>query len=180
MDIIRGQATLGYEIYKQNKNIDIIIGCIGGGGLISGLSYFYKNHKDIKIYGAEPLGAESMKLSIEKNKIIKMKNIDNFVDGSSVSEVGKKTFNICKNNIKDIFTISNERISNEMINLYHQDGIISEPAGCLSICGLDYLKKVENIEGKNIVCILSGGNNDINRYPEIIKKNNEYLNNINT
>jgi threonine dehydratase len=113
--------------------------------------------------------------SFKEKKIVKLENVDNFVDGASISEVGELTFNMCKEVLDEIFIVSNERICNEMLELYQEDGIIVEPAGCLSICGLDELSQKNDIIGKNIVCIVSGGNNDIMRYPEIQEKNMIYL-----
>lgn len=176
MDIIEGQGTIGKEIFDDNYNIDIILGCMGGGGLMSGVGKYVKDiSPECLVYGAEPLGAHSMHQSLKENKIVKIENIDNFVDGASVSEVGELTFNMCKEVLNDIFIVSNERICNEMLELYQEDGIIVEPAGCLSICGLDELSQKNDITGKNIVCIVSGGNNDIMRYPEIQEKNMIYL-----
>ena len=172
IDIIEGQSTLGYEI--QNEiNADIVISCIGGGGLISGL----RNYKDkYKIIGAEPIGAESMYEAIKNNKPTKIINLDTFVDGASVREVGDLTYNICKEflTLKDIKLINNGQLCHEMINLYQEEGIILEPAGCLSISALNHINPYY-LKGKNVVCILSGGNNDIMRYPEILEKNLIYL-----
>ncbi len=176
IDIIEGQGTVGKEILTQKKNIDILMGCLGGGGLMSGVgSYFRKISPESLIYGVEPLGAESMTLAFKKGGACKMEHIDNFVDGASVSRVGELTYSLCKESMDDIFLVNNGRICNEMLELYQEDGIIVEPAGCLSICGLDELNTKMDIKGKNIVCIISGGNNDIMRYPEILEKNKVYL-----
>ena len=172
VDIIEGQGTIGMEIWNQNSNVDIVIGCLGGGGLLSGIGSFYED-KNIDIYGVEPKGADSMKQSIKFNKIISMENIDNFVDGASVGRVGELTFNLCKKYLKDILVVDNGRICHEMLELYQEDGIVVEPAGCLSICGLDFL--TDEIYGKKVVCVVSGGNNDIMRYPEILEKNSIFL-----
>jgi threonine dehydratase len=174
IDIIEGQATIGIEINDKINDLDIVLGSIGGGGLMSGVgSFFKKIDNNIKIYGVEPLGAESMTKSFQNNEVITMDNIDNFVDGASIGRVGALTYEICKNVLDDIFVVNNGRICNEMLELYNKDGIIVEPAGCLSICGLDY---IDNLEGKKVVCIVSGGNNDISRYPEILEKNDIFRN----
>ena len=172
LDIIEGQGTLGYEI-SLDIDPDIIISAIGGGGLISGLGSFYKNKK---IIGVEPKGADSMYQAINIGKPFQIKNLDTFVDGASVGKVGGITFDITKNilSLDDIKVIDNGLLCHEMINLYQEEGIILEPAGCLSVSALNYLDK-EEIKDKNIVCILSGGNNDIMRYPEILEKNLIYL-----
>lgn len=172
IDIIHGQGTIAHEIEKEIKS-DIIISCIGGGGLISGISSFNTNYK---VLGAEPKGASSMYKALINNKPVSLNKLDNFVDGASVRKVGDKTFNLIKEQLdyNDIKIIDNNLLSHEMINLYQEDGIISEPAGCLGIAALNFLD-LNEIRNKNVVCILSGGNNDIMRYPEILEKNLIYL-----
>jgi threonine dehydratase len=172
IDIIHGQGTIAYEIEKEIKS-DIIISCIGGGGLISGISSFNNNYK---VLGAEPKGASSMFEALINKKPVSLNKLDNFVDGASVRKVGDKTFNLVKEHLdyNDIKIIDNNLLSHEMINLYQEDGIISEPAGCLGIAALNFLD-LNEIRNKNIVCILSGGNNDIMRYQEILEKNLIYL-----
>ena len=165
MDVIYGQGTIGLEI-KQNINPDIVICPVGGGGLISGISIYFKEY-GIKIYGVEPNKAPSLSMALMNKKPIKLNNINTFVDGASVAKIGENNYNILSNNIDGILKIDNGEVCGELLNLYQNDGIISEPAGALSICGLN---KLTNIEKKNIVCILSGGNNDLTRYPEIIEK----------
>ena len=119
-----------------------------------------------------------MWMALNTKKPYKLSKIDNFVDGASVDKIGDLNFNICfptlsqNSNIK---LISNEHICHELINTYQDDGIILEPAGVLSICALDKIQP-EKIRNKNIVCILSGGNNDVSRYPEIMEKSLLYLN----
>lgn len=165
-EIIFGQGTIAVEIHNL-INPDIIIGCVGGGGLMSGISLYTKGiNPECLIYGAESDNCNAMYQSIKENKIIKLENIDTFVDGAAVQEVSKKTFDICKQNLEDIILISNGQLCNTMLDLYQNDGIITEPAGALSVSALDYLDR-EKIKGKNIVAIVSGGNNDITRYPEI-------------
>ena len=174
-DIINGQSTLAYEIY-EDLNPDFIISPVGGAGLISGISQYSKEiNIDCKIIGIEPEGAESLKLAFNKNKPIKISDIDTFVDGASVPIVGSKTFNICRKNIDKLYTVSNKKICFELVNCYQDDGIILEPAGVLSIAALDKLNKDYNLRNKNIVCVLSGGNNDITRYGEIMQLNLEYM-----
>ena len=168
-DVIIGQGTVATEIYEDIKP-DIIISPIGGGGLISGVGLYSKSfNKDCEILGVEPENADSMKQSIANNKITTISNLDTFVDGASVKTAGKNTFEICKKVVDDIFIVGNNKLSYNMIDMYQNDGIILEPAGALSISCLDMIDK-EKIKGKNVVCILSGGNNDISRYPVIMEK----------
>lgn len=176
IDIILGQGTIGYEI-SQELIPDIVISSIGGGGLISGLSQSLDSNLTT-IIGAEPQGAASMSQAIKNGKPTYLEFVDTFVDGASVQKIGESNFEICKkvlNYEHSIKLISNEHISHELINTYQDDGIILEPAGVLSICALDKIPR-QMLQGKNVVCVLSGGNNDITRYPEIIEKNLLYLN----
>lgn len=167
LKVIEGQGTIAKEILKNtNFNIDYLFFPIGGGGLAAGItSYFKKNSPNTKLIGVEPAGAPSMKLSIEKGEIITLEEIDTFVDGASVKQVGKNTFNICKDLIDDIVLIPEGKICSTILRLYNEDAIVVEPAGALSISALDYYN--EDIKGKNVVCIVSGSNNDIVRTAEI-------------
>ncbi len=167
---ISGQGTIGKEILEQGpKDIDYIICPIGGGGLISGIGTYFKNkNKNTKIIGAEPEGAPAMYESIKNNKVITLKSIDTFVDGAAVATVGQKSFTITSKVSDQILLCKNGKISTVMIELYQNEGIIAEPAGALSIAALSQLR--DKIKGKTVVCILSGGNNDILRYPEIMEK----------
>lgn len=166
-DIIKGQGTIMKEIVEDIGEPNIILCPIGGGGLISGL--LLQSRSSI-IYGVEHEGSNSMYRSLKSGIIEAVDNADTFADGISVSKVGNITYNICNAYLshKDIINVSTKNICDSIIDLYQEDGIITEPAGVASVSGLEYLDK-EKIEGKNIVCIISGGNNDIYRYNEIIK-----------
>jgi len=173
MDIIEGQGKMLDEVYEV-LNPDIITTCVGGGGLLAGLCLNSKNNnRNNLIYGAEAENCASMKKSLENNKIIKLDKIDTFVDGASVAEVGINNFNICVNNVEKIYEIDNGLVCQEIVNFYENEGIILEPAGVLSVA---ILKHIPNIYGKTIVCIISGGNNDLTRYPEIMEKYLVYKN----
>ncbi len=165
--IIEGQATVGLEILQDSKeNIDYIFIPIGGGGLAAGVgAYFKQMSPNTKIIGVEPAGAPSMKKSFEAGKVVELKNIDKFVDGAAVQKVGEITFEICKQVVDDIITVPEGRICTKILELYNQDAIVIEPAGALSIAALDFYQ--EKIKGKNVVCIVSGSNNDITRTEEI-------------
>jgi threonine dehydratase len=165
--VIEGQATVGLEILKQsNQPIDYIFIPVGGGGLASGLSTMVKQlSPNTKIIGVEPEGAPSMSLSIQKDKIVELKNIENFVDGAAVKKVGDKTFEICKQNLDAVITVPEGKICQTILELYNKDAIVVEPAGALSISALD--QYAHEIKGKNVVCLISGSNNDITRTPEI-------------
>ncbi len=165
--IIEGQATVGFEIDQQLDNlIDYLFVPVGGGGLIAGItSYFKQIYPNTKIIGVEPAGAPSMKKSLEANKIVTLDNIDKFVDGAAVKRVGEISFEICKKYNNEIIMVPEGKICTNILELYNLDAIVVEPAGALSISALDYYK--DEIKGKNVVCVLSGSNNDITRTEEI-------------
>ena len=170
IDVIKGQGKIFNEVMHINP--DIITTCIGGGGLAAGLCLENKDNK-LKIYGAEPEGCTSMQQSIKLNKNIRLNSINNFVDGANVAKVGDLNFKICKDKLNKVFEISNGEICEQIIEMYEYEGIILEPAGALSLASLKY---IPNIKNQNIVCILSGGNNDPSRYSEIIEKYLVYKN----
>lgn len=174
--VIEGQATVGLEILKQSEQpIDYIFIPVGGGGLASGLSTIVKQlSPNTKIIGVEPEGAPSMSTSIQKNRIIELKNIDNFVDGAAVRKVGDITFKICKQNLDAVITVPEGKICQTILELYNKDAIVVEPAGALSITALDFYAEV--IKGKNVICVVSGSNNDITRTPEIKERALLYAN----
>jgi len=165
--VIEGQATVGLEILHQAEvPIDYIFVPVGGGGLAAGLSTLFKIlSPKTKIIGVEPEGAPSMSTSIRKNRNTELKFIDNFVDGAAVRKVGNKTFAICKENLDAVITVPEGKICQTILELYNKDAIVVEPAGALSIAALDFY--AEEIKGKNVVCVVSGSNNDITRTPEI-------------
>lgn len=172
--IIAGQGTVGKEIYDELKKIDFVLCPVGGGGLICGVGTYLKTKiPSISVLGVEPNGAPSMYEALKKNKVVTLKSIDTFVDGVAVKTVGKKTFAIAKKIVGKILLVPEGKVCATMIELYQNEGIITEPAGALSISALDSVK--EKIKGKTVVCVLSGGNNDILRYPEIMEKSLVYL-----
>lgn len=172
--IIVGQGTVGKEIYDElNGQLDVIVVCIGGGGLISGVSTYIKEKNPfISVIGAEPEGAAGMHVSLKNNALTVLEKIDTFVDGAAVKKVGSLTFSICKKNIDSIVTVPEGKVCSTMIELYQEEGIIAEPAGAVSVAVLDKLKNT--IKGKTIVCVISGGNNDILRYPETLERSLVY------
>ncbi|HKI88733.1 MAG TPA: threonine ammonia-lyase [Draconibacterium sp.] len=165
--IIEGQATVGLEILQDSKEqIDYIFIPVGGGGLAAGVgAYFKQMNPQTKIIGVEPAGAPSMKKSFEAGKVIDLQNIDKFVDGAAVQKVGEITFEICRKVVDDLVTVPEGQICTKILELYNRDAIVIEPAGALSITALDLYR--EKIKGKNVVCIVSGSNNDITRTEEI-------------
>jgi len=165
--VIAGQGTVALEILESAKNpIDYVFVPIGGGGLAAGLSTVFKqlNH-NTKIIGVEPEGAPSMKTSIANNKNTMLESINKFVDGAAVKQVGDITFTICKQKLDDIILVPEGKVCTTILRLYNEEAMVVEPAGALTIAALDFYKN--EIKGKNVVCIVSGSNNDIERTEEI-------------
>jgi len=172
---IAGQGTVGKEILEQmEEKIDAVVAPIGGGGFISGVSSYLKQvDPKIKVYGAEAIGAPTMYESLKQGKVVTLPKIDTFVEGTAVQRAGDLPFKICKKYLEKVVVIPEGKVCTVMIDLYQNEGIIAEPAGALSISALKSIK--DEIKGKNVVCILSGGNNDITRYPEIMERSLVYL-----
>ena len=173
-DVMCGQGTVAREVYEQLGNkIDLVVVAIGGGGLASGVSSYFKHKNElIEIVGVEPLGAPSMTESIKNGKVTPLHSIDTFVDGAAVKQVGNNTFAICKRNLMKTVLVPEGKVCTTMIELYQNDGIIAEPAGALPVSALDTMS--DEIKGKTVVCILCGGNNDILRYPEVMERSLVY------
>jgi threonine dehydratase len=201
--IIEGQATVGVEIFEQfnnieNKNssqsitpisevslpsgedrrgcssgLDFIFLAVGGGGLSAGVgSYFKTFSPQTKIIGVEPKGAPSMYEALKVGQAVTLENIERFVDGAAVKRVGDITFSICKDVLDDMLLVDEGKVCTTILQLYNEDAIVAEPAGVLSIAALD--EYAEQIKGKNIVCVIGGGNNDIDRMQEIKERSLQY------
>ncbi|RIP33234.1 threonine dehydratase [Staphylococcus gallinarum] len=168
---IAGQGTLAKEILNQSKEdnvkFDYLFAAIGGGGLISGVGTYFKAHSpNTSIVGVEPAGASSMYASVVlENQIVTLPNIDKFVDGASVARVGEITYDIAKNIVDDYVQVHEGAVCSTILDMYSKQAIIAEPAGALSVSALEQYKS--EIKGKTVVCVVSGGNNDINRMKEI-------------
>ncbi len=168
--IIAGQGTVGIEIAAQLAGgPDFLVAPIGGGGLISGLAVYAETYfPDTTLIGVEPSRAACMLAALQAGHIVTLPQIDTFIDGAAVKTAGAHNFSICRRLLKEILPVGEGRVCTEMIALYQSEGIIAEPAGALAVAALDLLG--ERLRGKRVVCILSGGNNDISRYPEIIER----------
>ena len=167
-NVIEGQATVGLEIVDQFEDhpIHYVFVPVGGGGLSAGLSSVFKIlSPQTKIIGVEPKGAPSMSTSIKNGRNTELRKLDNFVDGAAVKRVGDLNFAICNQNLYDIVTVDEGEICQTILDLYNKDAVVVEPAGALSLSVLDQFK--EDIIGKNVVCVISGSNNDITRTAEI-------------
>ncbi len=173
-DIIAGQGTVAVEMMNDiEESLDFVFASIGGGGLMSGLSTYIKNvSPQTQMIGVEPQGAASMKAAFKNNDITVINSIDKFVDGAAVQCAGRLTYEICKKHLDDIVLVPEGKVCTSILSLYNEHAIIAEPAGALSIAALDFYK--EEIKGKSVICVISGGNNDIGRMQEIKEKSLMY------
>jgi threonine dehydratase len=165
--IIAGNGTVGMEIVQQMEaEPDYIFATIGGGGLAAGVgSYVKALYPKTKLIGVEPLGAASMNEAFLNEGVKALEQIETFVDGAAVKKAGQLTYQICREVLDEILLVPEGKVCTAILELYNRNAIVAEPAGALTIAALDLYK--DQIAGKNIVCIISGGNNDIDRMQEI-------------
>ena len=167
---IAGQGTVGKEIHDElGERLEVVVTGIGGGGLASGIaSYLERRSPATRIFGVEPAGSPSMYESILQGRVVSLAKIDTFVDGAAVKKVGDLTFELCRRLLERVVVVPEGKVCTTVIELYQNEGIIAEPAGALAVSALDDL--ADEIRGTTTACILSGGNNDILRYPEIMER----------
>ncbi len=171
---VAGQGTVGLETVEQlGAAPDVFVVPIGGGGLISGVAVTLEGlGATTRVVGAQPAGAPAMVRSLEAGHRVTIDITDDFVDGAVVRTPGQLTFAVVRDLVTEIEVVAEGRVCTEQLALYQDDGIVAEPAGALSIAALDGLGR--SIEGKTVVCVLSGGNNDVARYGEILERSLVY------
>lgn len=167
--VIAGQGTIGLELINQLKELDAVIVPVGGGGLISGVAYAIKTlNPNIKIYGVQSSGAPSMYNSLQHGRIERLNEVSTIADGISVKEPGTNTFDICKQYVDDIVTVTDDEVSSAILTLIEQHKLIAEGAGAVSVAAAMFNKVP--IKGKNVICLVSGGNIDVNILDRVIKR----------
>ena len=167
IDVMLGQGTVALEVLKELDNVDKILVPIGGGGLISGIAMAAKMLKPgIKIIGVEPEGACCIARSLDENKVTELKKVDTMADGVAVKKPGDLTFEVIKEFMDEVVTVSDSDILEAILLLMERHKMITEGAGALSVAGL---KKLAS-EDKNVVCVISGGNIDISTISAIINR----------
>ncbi len=167
--VIEGQGTVGVEILQDLPETDVVIMPVGGGGLAAGVgSYMRQQKPEALLAGVEPEGAPSMQRALEEGGPVTLAEIDRFVDGAAVKRVGSLTYELCNELLDDMLTVAEGKVCTTILKLYNEDAIVVEPAGALSVAVLDAYRN--KIKGKTVVCVISGGNNDIDRMQEIKEK----------
>jgi threonine dehydratase len=173
LKIIEGQGTVAVEILQDLADVDYLFIPVGGGGLAAGAGTYFKTYSPkTRIIGIEPEGAPSMSEARKAGHPVTLESIDGFVDGAAVKRVGDLTFGICQAVIDEIHLLPEGKACSAILQLYNEDAIVVEPAGVLSIAALDDF--AAEIAGKNVVCIVSGSNNDIDRMQEIKERSLQY------
>lgn len=168
--VIAGQATVGLEVLEDLDKVDYLLVPVGGGGLVSGVGTYVKNKSpNTNVVGVEPNGAASMFMAFREGRPVTLPYVNKFVDGAAVKRVGDLTYKLAKRAVDKLLTVVEGKVSKTILELY-DEGIVAEPAGALSIAALDQLE----LAGKNVVCVLSGGNNDYNRFDDIKRFAQEY------
>jgi len=171
--IIEGQGTVAVEILEDQPDVDYLFVPVGGGGLSAGVGAYFKTYSPkTKVIGLEPEGAPSMFEALKAGHPVTLDSIERFVDGAAVKRVGDLTFTICKDVLDGMHLVPEGKVCSTILKLYNEDAIVVEPAGALSIAALD--DYADKIKGKNIVCIVSGSNNDIDRMQEIKERSLQY------
>lgn len=164
--IIEGQGTVGVEILEDLPDTDIVILPVGGGGLAAGVgSYLKEARPHIQVWGVEPQGAPSMTAALKAGQPVTLASIDSFVDGAAVKRVGELTSSLAARVLDQMITVPEGKVCTAILSLYNENAIVVEPAGALPIAALDHF--AGRIKGKKVVCVISGGNNDIDRMQEI-------------
>ncbi len=164
--IMEGQGTVGIEILEDLPDAEVVIMPVGGGGLAGGTGTYLKQQlPNITLIGVEPEGAPSMHGALQAQQPVALTEINRFVDGAAVKRVGELTYQTCAAVLDDMLLVPEGKVCSTILKLYNEDAIVVEPAGALSVAALDLCKA--QLVGKKVVCIISGGNNDIDRMQEI-------------
>lgn len=169
-DVIAGQGTIGLEVMEQLPNADVIVVPIGGGGLISGIAYTVKQiNPRCKIYGVQAAGAPSMEKSIADGQIKTLPKVQTIADGIAVKTPGNNTYELCKNYVDGIVTVTDDEISAAILTLLEQQKLIAEGAGAVPVAAVLF-DKIPDIQGKNVCCVVSGGNIDVTILSRVIER----------
>jgi threonine ammonia-lyase len=167
--VIAGQGTIGLEILEEMPHIDAVVVPVGGGGLISGVAFALKTLRpDIKVFGVQAAGAPSMAKSMEKAERIHLDSVSTIADGIAVKEPGDLTYELCQKYVDEIVTVSDDEIAAAILALIEKQKLIAEGAGAAAVAAVMFDKLP--IEGKKVVCVVSGGNIDVNILNRVINR----------
>ncbi|EDS73630.1 threonine ammonia-lyase [Anaerofustis stercorihominis] len=168
-DVIAGQGTIGLEILDQLSDVDAVVVPIGGGGLISGVAYAIKHLKPTcKVYGVQAAGAPSMYKSMKEHNRVATETVNTFADGIAVKEPGDLTYELVKEYVDEVITVTEDEIAAAILILMEKQKLVAEGAGAVSVAAAMFDKIP--LKNKNIVCIVSGGNIDVNILNRVIDR----------
>lgn len=169
-DVIAGQGTIGLEIMDQLPNADAVVVPIGGGGLIAGVAYTIKQiNPNCRVYGVQAAGAPSMKQSVEDGEIETLSGVQTIADGIAVKTPGTLTYELVRDYVDGIVTVSDDEIALGILTLLEQQKLIAEGAGAVPVAAV-LAGKIPDIEGKNVCCLVSGGNIDVTILSRVIER----------
>jgi len=167
--VIAGQGSIGLEIIDQLPDLDAVVVPVGGGGLISGVAFALKHlNPNIKVYGVQASGAPSMVQSLEQDEIVCLDKVGTIADSIKVKEPGVNTFEFCRQYVDQIVTVTDDEVSSAILALIEQHKLIAEGAGAVAVAAVMFDKLP--IQGKNVVCLVSGGNIDVTILSRVIKR----------
>ncbi len=167
--VIAGQGSIGMEIYRMLKNVDVVLVPVGGGGLISGIAIALKNLiPNVKVIGVQPKGAPAMTLSYKQGRIVEVKEFDTIADAIIVKKPGDLTFKIISELVDDMILVDDDDIVRAIFLLLERSKVVAEPAGALSVAAL--LSGQLDVKGKRVVCVISGGNIDMTMLARIVSR----------
>lgn len=170
LDVIAGQGTIGLEILEQLPNADVVVVPIGGGGLIAGVAYTIKQlNPRCRVYGVQAAGAPSMEKSLSDGKIETLKKVQTIADGIAVKTPGDITYDLVKNYVDGVVTVTDDEIALAILTLLEKQKLISEGAGAVPVAAV-MAGKIPDVEGKNVCCVVSGGNIDVTILSRVIER----------
>ena len=169
IDVIAGQGTIGLEILDQIPNLDAVVIPVGGGGLISGVAFAIKKlNPSCRVYGVQAAGAGSMFISLENKARTNLDSVSTFADGIAVKSPGESTFELCRQYVDEIVTVTDDEIATAILTLMEQQKLVSEGAGAVAVAAILFDKLP--LEGKRVCAIVSGGNIDVNILSRVINR----------
>lgn len=168
-NVIAGQGTIGLELMDQMPDVDVVLVPVGGGGLISGVAFAIKSlNPHVKVYGVQSAGAPSMLMSMDAGHVSRLDRVHTLADGIAVKEPGDLTFSLCQQYVDGIVTVSDDEVSAAILALLEQQKLIAEGAGAVSVAAAMFNKLP--LEGKRVICLVSGGNIDVNILSRVITR----------
>lgn len=167
--VIAGQGSIGLEILEQLPDVEAVVVPVGGGGLIAGVAFAIKTLRpDVKVYGVQAAGAPSMEVSLHKGERVRLDSVSTIADGIAVKEPGTLTYELCKKYVDEIITVNDEETAAAILALMERQKVVAEGAGAVSVAAVMFNKLP--VECKKVVCIVSGGNIDVNTLNRVITR----------